>query len=101
MLPTKPTKKIDWSKRLVALRKRRGESKAQVIVATLLDHCGTCPEDQAKRLKVGIGVEGEHTRDPKEKKKIAQTHTRENPDYYPLTPKPKGAKEALRWVAGH
>jgi len=93
-----PAKKIDWSKRLAALRQRRGESKAEVIVATLLEDCGTCPEDRAKRLKVGIGVEAEHTSDPKEKKKIARTHMGENPDYYPPKAKPKGAKEALRWV---
>ena len=93
-----PAKKIDWSKRLAALRQRRGESKAQAVVESLLEHCGHCPEDRAKRLKVGIGVEAEHTSDPKEKKKIARTHMGENPDYYPPKPKPKGAKEALRWV---
>jgi len=71
-------------------------SRAAEIVAALLDHCGHCDSD--KRLKVGIGVEAEHTKDPKEKRKIAQTHMGENPNYYPPTPKPKGAKEALRWI---
>jgi len=73
-------------------------SRAAEIVAALLDHCGHCPEDRAKRLKIGTEVEGEHTKDPKEKRKIALTHMGENPHYYPPTPKPKGAKEALRWM---
>lgn len=93
-----PAKKIDWGKRLAALRQRRGESKAVTVVTTLLEDCGECSDDDAKRLKVGIGVEAEHTRDPKQKKKIALTHMGENPDYYPPKAKPKGAKEALRWV---
>ena len=71
--------------------------RAEQIVAALLDHCGHC-SDRDKRLKVGIGVEAEHTSDPKKKRKIALTHMGENPDYYPAKPKPKGAKEALRWV---
>ena len=43
-------------------------------------------------------IEGEHTSDPKKKSKIARTHEKENPLYYPSKPKPKGKKEALRWV---
>jgi hypothetical protein len=71
--------------------------RAEQIVAALLDHCGHC-SDRDKRLKIGIGVEAEHTNDSKEKRKIALTHMGENPDYYPAKPKPKNAKEALRWV---
>ena len=71
-------------------------NRAAQIVTALLDHCGHC--DQDKRLKIGTEVEGEHTSDPKEKRKIALAHTRENPLYYPPKPTPKGAKEALRWI---
>lgn len=69
-----------------------------VVRALLNDDCGTCPEDRRRRISIGAKLEKEHTDDPKEQRKIARTHMRENPEYYPLTPKPKGAKEALRWV---
>lgn len=92
--------KIDWGKRLAALRKRRCESKAVTVVATLLEDCGHCPED--RELSVGTELEKEHFRGGKPKDKtpaeVAATHLGENPDYYPLNKKPKGAKEALRWV---
>lgn len=103
-----PTKKIDWGKRVRAMRKRRGEpaadeSRAEYIVATLLDHCGDCPED--RELAIGTELEKEHFRGGKPKdttpREVAATHLGENPHYYPLSKKPKGAKEALRWVKGN
>ena len=56
------------------------------------------PSDLNKRHSIGVEVEGEHTDDPKKKSKIAREHEKENPLYYPDKPKPKGKKEALRWV---
>ncbi|MGV0949137.1 MAG: hypothetical protein ACOYB3_00535 [Azonexus sp.] len=56
------------------------------------------PADLGKRHAVGVEVEGEHTSDPQKKARIARTHEKENPLYYPSKPKPKGKKEALRWV---
>jgi hypothetical protein len=68
---------------------------AAEIVDILLDHCGHCAAD---RHRIGVEVEKEHTDDPKKASEIASTHERENPLYYPPRPKPKGAKEALRWI---
>lgn len=70
-------------------------SRAAEIVAALLDHCGHCASD---RHAVGVDVEKEHTDSPKKASEIANTHERENPRYYPSYPKPRGAKEALRWI---
>lgn len=71
---------------------------AESIVASLLDHCGVCAADLKKRHAIGVDVEQEHTSDPKKASEIAATHEKENKLYYPLKPKPKNAKEALRWV---
>lgn len=73
-------------------------TRAQQIVSALLDHCGTCAADLKKRHAVGVEVEKEHTSDPKKASEIANTHEKENELYYPIDPKPKGAKEVLRWV---
>jgi hypothetical protein len=77
-------------------KKEKAEAKpemtAESVVDTLLEN------DYAQRMKIGADVESEHTSDPKKKRKIAREHMRENPKYYPKTPKPKGAKEALRWT---
>jgi hypothetical protein len=70
-------------------------TRAAEIVDILLDHCGHCAAD---RHRVGTEVEKEHTDSPKKASEIARTHERENPLYYPPRPKPKGAKEALRWT---
>lgn len=67
-------------------------NNAAALVAVLLDN------QKAKRHSIGVEVEKEHTSDPKKASKIASTHERENPLYYPPHPKPKGAKEALRWI---
>lgn len=94
MQPKPPTTKIDWGKRLAALRQRRGESLAESVVTKLL-------EDHTQ-LSVGTELEKEHFRGGKPKdttpREVAATHLGENPNYYPLSKKPKGAKEALRWV---
>lgn len=74
------------------------EAKALDVVDRLLEHCGHCPDDPENRHKVGLGVEREHTKDPKKLEKIVNTHQGENPNYYPTKPKPKGAKEVLRWL---
>ena len=66
----------------------------------LLDHCGHCPEDdpRSKRHEIGTKIEKEHTHSSREASSIATTHEKENPLYYPDKPKPKTAKEALRWM---
>ena len=57
------------------------------------------PADLKRRHAIGVEVEGEHTDDPKKKDQIAREHEAENEFYYPATKKPKGKKEALRWVS--
>ncbi len=70
--------------------------------APLEEHCGHCPEDFAKRRRIGTEVEKEHFQGGRNVDRtpgaVAQTHMRENPHYYPTHAKPRGAKEALRWV---
>ena len=51
-----------------------------------------------KQLDAGIKIEKEHTPSKAKRAKLAKTHLKENPHYYPLGKKPKGSKEALRWV---
>jgi hypothetical protein len=77
-----PTKKIDWGKRLVALRKRRGESQATTIVANLLEDCvpgGSAKGDRhdtsgldKKELAMGRKVEREHTKGAPKAKRAAE-----------------------------
>lgn len=62
------------------------------------EHCGVCPEDRAKQLRIGTRIEKEHTASSARARKIASDHLRENPRYYPTGRKPRGAKEGLRWV---
>lgn len=66
---------------------------AESLVAVMLEDTSA-----TKRHAIGTEVEKEHTSDPKKASEIARTHEKENPLYYPPHPKPKGAKEALRWV---
>ena len=65
------------------------------------------PIEERSQHEIGRELEKEHFRNGKLKDKtpgeVADTHIEENPKYYPATKKPKGAKEALRWVehCGH
>lgn len=60
------------------------------------------PLDERSQHEIGTELEKEHFRGGKPKDKtpgaVADTHLGENPRYYPTTRKPKGSKEALRWV---
>lgn len=68
--------------------------------APLSEHCGVCPEDRAKQLRVGTEVEKEHTKNVAKARKIASDHLRENPRYYPAASKPPaGSVEQLDYVA--
>ena len=51
-----------------------------------------------EQLRIGTEIEKEHTDDPAEARRIAQDHLRENPRYYPTGKRPKGKKEALRYI---
>lgn len=73
-------------------------SENAVELANLLLDGEVSPSDLHARHAIGTKVEGEHTSDPKKKARIAREHEKENPLYYPSKPKPKGKKEALRWV---
>ena len=74
--------KIDWGKRLAALRKRRGESKATVLIATLLEDCvpgGSAKGERhdtsgldKKELAMGRKVEREHTKGAPHAKRAAE-----------------------------
>lgn len=63
------------------------------------------PLEERSQHEIGTELEKEHFRGGKPKDKtpgqVADTHLGENPRYYPTNKKPKGAKEALRWVKEH
>lgn len=63
------------------------------------EHCGVCPEDRAKQLRIGTSIEKEHTKSPARARDIASDHLRENPQYYPTSKKPTGSVEQLDYVA--
>ena len=64
-------------------RQKADRMKAESIVDTLLEHCGSCPEDfDQQELAMGRKVEMEHTDNPEEATRIAIDHLKERGDYY-------------------
>lgn len=80
--PPATESKIDWSKRLAALRKRRGEPVAESIVTRLLEDCvpgGSAKGERhdtrgidPKELAKGRKVEREHTKGAPDAKRAAE-----------------------------
>jgi hypothetical protein len=88
-------------KRLASTMQRPKESLVdQLIPAPPAREANSLPE--RNQHEIGTKLEKEHFRQGKPKDKtpgqVADTHLRENPQYYPTSRKPKGSKEALRWV---
>ncbi len=58
--------------------------------------------EERSQHAIGTELEKEHFRNGKPKDKtpgqVANTHLGENPRYYPTSKKPRGKKEAIRWV---
>jgi len=56
-------------------------------------------ESVNSQLKIGAKIEKEHGPSKKKALKTAKDHVKENPNYYPASPKPKGAGEKLVWTS--